>query len=352
MSRRRTVLASVLALAGALSLGAGVAFANDEPDSGVGLQVRVTASPSPSVVAPPAIPSGESVASARFPIMLSGLDPHSYVEVFANSTPVLIASGFADANGNFETTVSLPPNLAPGEHSITATNVTASGSKKTITIVKFAVTASGKIAPAGASSTSQSSASRATGGAATASRDGTVSSETVPAADAEAALGADPFSVGGALWFGGYRASASYREGIFDPDISTELVIRNVTDSSVTAIGSLSIASALGVQVSARDDIELATLAPGETRRVHVLCPNVGSWAFYDVAMEIRVADSEESVTRHASAFVFPLASLLVAFVVLLTVTVAVWVFSKSGLRLKRRRVSGPDWLGVDEATA
>lgn len=92
------------------------------------------------------LPTGASLTDATVDVVLTGLDPLSAVSVFAKSRPVLIATGFADATGAFRKTVSLPSTLKAGDHSVVATVKDASGATKTITVVKFAVTANKKIA--------------------------------------------------------------------------------------------------------------------------------------------------------------------------------------------------------------
>lgn len=349
MSRVRLISAGLLAVASVLAGGVGVAWAVENPNDGVGLQVRVTASPAPVVDSPPAVPTGVSVTEARFPIALRGLEPFSYVEIFANSTPVLIASGFADANGEFTTTVALPANLAPGDHSITATITSSSGAKTSLTIVTFAVTANGKLAAAGASSRGPASSSGR--GANSAGSDG-VTSEPVAEEEAEAALGSDPFQVGGSLWFGGFNARADYASGIFEPGISVNIVVRNVADEPVTARAALRLSSIGGVEIAERSDLKLATLEPGETRRVTVTVPKVGSWGFYDVVLDVKLPGSDASVMRTASAFVIPLPALFILFGVLLIAIIAAWTLSKLGVSLRRRSAPEANWSALEEVKA
>jgi len=148
-----------------------LAFNGAEPASLTGGQVVTPPVVTPPVVTPPVVtppvvtppvvtppgtaaaptgsatlPTGASLADATVDVVLTGLDPLSAVSVFAKSRPVLIATGFADATGAFRKTVSLPSTLKAGDHSVVATVKDASGATKTITVVKFAVTANKKIA--------------------------------------------------------------------------------------------------------------------------------------------------------------------------------------------------------------
>jgi hypothetical protein len=104
--------------------------------------------PAPKPVVQAELPTGKSLKGATMDMVLTGLDPFSEVKIYARSTPVLIAEGFADANGEFRKTVRLPENLKQGDHSIVATVVNTSGVETSVTVAKFKVTANKKIAPA------------------------------------------------------------------------------------------------------------------------------------------------------------------------------------------------------------
>lgn len=351
---------SALAATVAIAMGFGVAAAfatDDDPNGGVGLQVSVTASPAPSPVYVPSVPTGLSVSEARFPIALSGLDPFSYVEIFANSTPVLIASGYADASGAFQAVVALPPNLAVGDHSISATNTTSSGVKKTITIVKFAVASNGLLAEAGTASpgtvvggstSSNSSSSAST----TAAADGAVTSETLTGTAAVVDLGPDPFSVGGQLYFGGVSSEANYATGVLFPALRSTVVVRNVTTSPVSAVASVAVSNLFGGAVAESRNIAIDNLAPGETRKVTIRTDNVGSWGGYNVALSVAVPQSDAAVTRGTTTFAFPLASLLVVLGALALATVLIWIAIRAGALPRRRRSSQTPQADWDAAEA
>ncbi|MEY4367906.1 MAG: hypothetical protein RLZ28_1321, partial [Actinomycetota bacterium] len=67
------------------------------------------------------LPLGQDTETA--PIVtgrITDLDPYSFVQVFVQSEPILIASGFADKFGVFTFKAPLPTTLEAGRHEITA----------------------------------------------------------------------------------------------------------------------------------------------------------------------------------------------------------------------------------------
>lgn len=308
---------STALIAGLVAFGATDAFATDD-DGGVGLAVPVTAVPAPAVQTPPSVPVGTTVAEAKFEVKLVGLEPYSYVEVFANSTPVLIASGYADANGAFSALVSLPADLEPGEHSITATNTNAAGEKTTITVLQLAVTADGKIGAAGSSALSSSSSYSSYGDSASAVADSEVTSESLTAEAAVEALGADPFSLGGVLYFGGFSAGSSYADGPFLPSMMSRFVVKNVSEEPVNATATLAVFTPVGTSLRAPKEVHISNIEPGETRLVVISTPSVGQWGVYSANLKLSVPQGEFSLKRQTTAIVMPLVSILIALMLML----------------------------------
>jgi methionine-rich copper-binding protein CopC len=91
------------------------------------------------------VPNDVPISQVQFVIALSGLEPFSYIEVYANSEPVLLASGFADENGEFNVTVSLPATLPPGDHSVSVQNTLSDGTTVETTLVAFSVSETGTV---------------------------------------------------------------------------------------------------------------------------------------------------------------------------------------------------------------
>mgnify|MGYP000502898947 CR=1 FL=1 len=90
--------------------------------------------------------TGEVITDAPVTITLTGLEPFSLVQIFAQSDPILIASGYADKYGIFEVVAKLPPTLEAGAHSVVASAQKRGESAPTlVSLVKFTVSSSGRI---------------------------------------------------------------------------------------------------------------------------------------------------------------------------------------------------------------
>lgn len=280
MIRRRSnkdrPLRAVAVAFGVLTLGIGastVAAVSTAVAEGVVIEVPVTtprATPSPTTETPVTVPVGTTVADATFEIALVGLEPFAFVEVYSNSEPVLIASGFADANGDFSAVVALPPNLAPGDHTITAVSVLADGSKTTITVVEFAVTASGRIAKPGS----------ATSGSGVVTGD--VTEDVVTDEQEVDFLASNPLNLSGVFYVGGFRAAPSYDTGgLLSPGASISLYINNVHSEAASGTVAFWVTNPLGMVVAESKPYSIRPIAPGETRIVGSRFADIGQWGGY-----------------------------------------------------------------------
>lgn len=96
----------------------------------------------PPVVAPPVVATpttapaisidgvvevGGTIAGSSITVRGSGLAASSAWSVWLRSTPVLLASGFADGDGAFERTVVLPSSIEQGAHRLIVSGVDANG---------------------------------------------------------------------------------------------------------------------------------------------------------------------------------------------------------------------------------
>ena len=153
LSRRGAVVALIPILALTLIAGSQTSTSAAE-EEGIDLTVRVVtpidrATVKPPVVdAPIVIPPNALSTQETILIDLSGFQPFSYVEIYVRSEPVLLASGFADAAGQFTARVDVPNNLPEGDHSITVENTLPDGSVIEIILAQFGVTESGTVGPA------------------------------------------------------------------------------------------------------------------------------------------------------------------------------------------------------------
>jgi hypothetical protein len=122
---RRTVhVAAVVAVASAVVLLASVALLTPP----VGAQ-PYSHSASSLHVSSKSVPAGSKVAIAG-----SGFAAYSSVSVYVHSSPVFLATTTADAHGAISTSVSLPGNLPPGGHTLTATGPAAGGGTSTLAV--------------------------------------------------------------------------------------------------------------------------------------------------------------------------------------------------------------------------
>jgi hypothetical protein len=77
---------------------------------------------------------------------MSNLKPFSRVDLYAHSEPVLIATGFADADGNI-TLSGVLPNLSAGQHTVSVDATTAGNTPFSETVLNLTVTPSGVADP-------------------------------------------------------------------------------------------------------------------------------------------------------------------------------------------------------------
>lgn len=296
-----------------------------EENDGVPITVQVvkpTTAPSPRTDVPVVIPVDTPISEAVFPISLSGLEPFSYIEIFANSTPILIASGFADSNGVFAASVKLPGNLPAGDHTISATNTLANGTKISTVAVAFSVSNTGKIAPpsAGVDNVASAKARGASNGSAT--PEGTaLAEETVTGSAASLALGPDPFNLGGVFYVGGLVAHASYPQGPLKPAAVISFSVRNVSSEKVSASLNFNVENAFGAKVAEVTEFKLHEFEPGETREITATVDNIGQWGIYSARMTFtpptRVGNNTLTAFELSSSFVALAAWVLIWMAVL-----------------------------------
>lgn len=147
---------TALTLAALLAVGTGSAAvsasADDSESIGVSVPVLGGLPTGPADVGV-TLPVGATADSAPVIIRVQGLKPFSYVEVWVRSTPYLLASGTADADGNFTASGFLPTNLEIGGHSVTVEGTSAVGVPFSQVAASFAVIDGGTIGSATTSET-------------------------------------------------------------------------------------------------------------------------------------------------------------------------------------------------------
>jgi len=86
-----------------------------------------------------ATPNSNSV----FPVTCTGFLPGETVTLVLYSTPVTLGTTTADPQGSFSTTVTIPANTTPGNHTIVATGNTSGRTASTSIVVTSATTTGG-----------------------------------------------------------------------------------------------------------------------------------------------------------------------------------------------------------------
>ncbi len=310
VQRKPFLLSLAVGASGLVLVFSPVAFVTPAIAEGVDIEVPVigqTPTPAPTLETPVIVPVGVTVSEAAFEISLVGLEPFSLVEVYANSEPVLLASGFADASGEFFAEVKLPPNLAIGDHSITASNTLPDGTKKTITIVEFTVLPGGKLAKAGSNAGGNSSI-------------GGVPNEVPVSEDEEQEfLDSNPLNLSGVFYVGGFQSSATYDVGgILNPGAKISMYINNAYTKSASGTLKFWVRNPVGLVVAESEPLAVKPLSPGETRLVSFRFEEIGQWGAYTSHLSFTPDKSvnagiEIPYLRSESIFVFSWAALTIA---------------------------------------
>ncbi|WP_104178543.1 hypothetical protein [Cryobacterium sp. Y50] len=332
-----------------LSTGALAAQAADD-ENGIGISVPVvdsssTAKPQSKV----ALPFGSSAANAPVVITLTGLQPRSFLEIFVHSTPLLVASGHADAAGAFSVSVTLPAGLEAGNHTISVTGISADGTAANWTISQFLITADGLLAqpettPATSVIPSVTSISSPLVGV----------SEVVANTPAEAAdaLGEDPFDLGGVFYLSGLVGSAASAVGPEGGDITLAFTAKNVTSWPLRADLRFWLENSVGMDVAHPLDSRVIDLEPGQTKTVSVTLPDIGQWGVLNAHMTFTPPETVNGavltpVTRDTLVILPPY------FVMLVVGLIGVLFYTVRFLlaRQRARRQNTPSIIGVSDAS-
>jgi hypothetical protein len=264
------------------------------------------------------LPIGSDAATAPIVnIQLTGLEPYSFVQVFAQSDPVLISSGFADKYGVYKAKANLPPTLEPGTHTITALvqdkGETTAALKP---LIHFAVSGSGTVVKSsggtGGGSTGGSTggggSSGGTTGGGTGGTGGGVTESPVATPQPSSNL-----SIGGVLLVGGAESSSS---ATYDPNGAPARVAVSVANNyskSLSLVVSFSITNLFGQEVARIANYKVESLKPKANLLVSAQTKNgIGQWGFYNTKVTVSPPSKIDglnlySVTRDSSFFVWPM---------------------------------------------
>lgn len=115
----------------------------------------------------------------------------------------------------------------------------------------------------------------------TASVRGVTQTTAANPAEATHALGTDPTDIDGVFYVSGVTVSPTGDIGPGGGSIDLAFTLRNVTTAPITSSLRFWVTNALGMQVASVDDVQVADLAPGETRTVTATLRDVGQWAVF-----------------------------------------------------------------------
>jgi hypothetical protein len=342
----------LLAVAVFPGMGLGAAWADDIPQvqcdaTTAGCKEPLTLSvgvlaPLPELTAVVQVPTGLAPAQTQVLVTFVGFKPYSFVEIFANSTPILIASGFADGNGEFATPADLPANLPIGEHTITATGTKADGTPvKNLVIRKFTVTMARTVetvesvketalrkAEEAAIQNAAKEQAAAEKAAATATEASATTTQTTitDQAKADTALGPDPYKLGNVLYVSGVSQEALPSVAPTGGSVRVSMTVRNVSAETFDSTLTFSLSPALNIETAGSGALTVAALKPGETRTIAAEITDVGQWPVLEARAQLvpppKVGNTELApLERNAYLFVWPLftlALLVVAFMLYL----------------------------------
>ncbi len=275
----------------------------------------------PVIVVPPPptvsaiIPVGAAADAAQVEIVGSGLLPYSFYELYLRSTPVLVASGFADSAGNFRVTIALPKTLATGVHSLEVKGTDGGGRAYAKTVSQFVITSDRLLAGAGPGSSLLSPTASSMGNNPTVNS-ATQTTQTNPAA-AAAALGTSPADIGGILFTSGVATTTQLSPSPQGGGAVLAFTVKNVSHTTFDSSLDFWLTSPIGDTITRLDQISVAGLASGETRTISASMIHVGQWPVFVAHVTITPPASVEKtelvpLTRDGIVFTWPLFTLII----------------------------------------
>jgi hypothetical protein len=291
--------ATIFAVPISIFLAAGVAsitsFADGQGDVTVSVSVvdsTPSGQPAQQVVQ---LDEGQVVTDAKVTIKLVGLEPFSFVQVFAQSTPVLIASGYADKDGIFETVAKLPPTLEVGSHQVLAAAQKKGQSKPTlVSLVKFKVSADGVLG-------------------------NTSSGKHLPVTESPApTTTAKPQELlDGVLFIGGLDLKANPSFQFLGPKGQASFTVMNAYKRSYSLTMDQTVDAWGLFPISEVRNYPIVNLRPKEARVVTKSLPHIGHWGLYvqrlTITPPVKLDDLSLPVVHRESVFlVVPVLPLVV----------------------------------------
>lgn len=170
-----------------------------------------------------------------------------------------------------------------------------------------------------------------------------VTQATIPdPVGADEALGEDPAVAGGILAMSGLTATASPSIAIGNGYVTLDFVVRNTSATAFDSTARFWIDNAVGGRIVDVDDVTVAALEPGETRRVQVRVDGLGQHFVLHAHVTLTPPDTVEGVeldaiTRDTTIAVPPLFVLSLVSGIGAASGLLWWLFSRRGLGLAVR---------------
>ncbi len=294
--------------------GATIASAIDIPVIATVLEPSPTSTPKTFVD----LPVGEPSESApEVIIQLTGLEPYSFVQIFAQSEPILIASGFADKFGVFKVKAQLPPSLEAGDHSIVANAQKLGDPAPTIaTLIKFAVSDSGtvqKSSSAGGGNSGGSNNGGSSGGGTGSGENGGSggSTQPTPSPSASASAGAGSDLSRGVVQVSGVSAQSRPSINPLGEPAQVQVTLQNHYSKTIPVTVNVEIANFLGMPVAETSHKGDFNLVAGASETLSLSSSTLGQWGFYSARVTVAPRGKVGGVllqpmVREVSFFVLP----------------------------------------------
>jgi len=300
------------------------------------------------------LPIGTTIDNATVPIVIDGFDPFQYVEIFVQSTPVLVASGFADAEGVFRAQVKLPAALELGSHSISAVYTKADGTKATLSVIKFDVKPGGVVGKPSKTTGGGSAGGTtggSTGGAGGGGQGGGDSGSGGPTPSPTGTTDPTKTAFGGALYLSGISFESDSTFAPAGNKARVSITAHNATKNPLLLKMSVEVRNFLGVKIGPTIPVSV-NLAGLAYKKIRVETSEIGQWGLYDVSIKIAPPKLIEGVSftdiyRDSYFWVLPLFTSIFVWFALAFITVS-FVFRDTFRSIWRRMRISNDAQGVD----
>ncbi|MFM7030794.1 MAG: hypothetical protein ACKOWK_07010 [Micrococcales bacterium] len=304
-------LVRLLALPALILVGVTMAATSSMADGQGDITVSVNVVDSSPTNVPTAqtvsLTSGQSITSAKVEIVLVGLEPYSLVQIYAQSTPVLIASGFADKLGTFRALASLPPTLEAGSHSVVASAQKKGQTAPTlVSLVQFVVSTNGTL----------TNTTKGTKGY----KPGSGSGSGVTESPAPSTTAVPQEILDGVLFVGGLGMDATPNLSPAGPGATARFTLMNAYKRAYTLSVDETV-KAWGVgQISRVSNYSVTNLKPREARTILRRIPRIGQWGLYTVDLTVTPPAKLDALTlpevhRQSVVLVVPLLPVLVLLI-------------------------------------